>query len=580
MVPKQIDTRIALAVAMHANPGVYALLLGSGVSRSAQIPTGWEVVVDMIRRVAAASGEDCGSDTSRWYKEKFGEEPTYSGLLEAVGKSQAERSRLLKQYFDPSEEEREDGGKRPTNAHTAIAQLVRRGFVRVILTTNFDRLIERALENQGVAVTVINTPEAAEGAPPLVHCECTLVKLNGDYMDLRTRNTPDELAAYDSRIKTLLDRVLDEYGLIVCGWSADWDEALRKAIQRRKSRRFTTWWSLRGDLSESAKRLVTMNQAEIIPIEGADEFFHDLIERLSALDEFDRPHPISTKIAVAQTKKYLSESKYTIQLHDLIMREADRIADEITSGKYPVDGQFQDSEYARRIEAFDALSEIAIRILATGCYWDREKQHMETWLRAIKRVANAPRSVMSGNAWMLGIRRHPARLLLYAAGIAYAARNDLPSAYALLTGAKVREGNEESELALALVGDSGWYEVFKRLPGLERHKVPVSDHVYQVLRPAFYELLADETDYQVAFDMFEVLQSLHSADVSQWAIPSAFMYRTRGNALLFPLNRLFADVQESGDKSDFLRAGFCGGAVAKFTEAAICVQRMKQQIGW
>ena len=35
------------------------LLLGSGVSRAAGIPTGWEVVIDLIRKVAALENENC-----------------------------------------------------------------------------------------------------------------------------------------------------------------------------------------------------------------------------------------------------------------------------------------------------------------------------------------------------------------------------------------------------------------------------------------------------------------------------------------------------------------------------------------
>jgi hypothetical protein len=50
-------TKDPLAIAMHHGPGVYALLLGSGVSRAASIPTGWEVVGDMIRKVAQVRGQ-------------------------------------------------------------------------------------------------------------------------------------------------------------------------------------------------------------------------------------------------------------------------------------------------------------------------------------------------------------------------------------------------------------------------------------------------------------------------------------------------------------------------------------------
>jgi hypothetical protein len=45
-----------LAFSMSENPGVYAVLLGSGVSRSAGIPTGWEITLELIRRAGIAAG--------------------------------------------------------------------------------------------------------------------------------------------------------------------------------------------------------------------------------------------------------------------------------------------------------------------------------------------------------------------------------------------------------------------------------------------------------------------------------------------------------------------------------------------
>lgn len=42
-----IDPLYSLALSMESNPGIYALLLGSGVSRIAGIPTGWEIVLYM-----------------------------------------------------------------------------------------------------------------------------------------------------------------------------------------------------------------------------------------------------------------------------------------------------------------------------------------------------------------------------------------------------------------------------------------------------------------------------------------------------------------------------------------------------
>jgi hypothetical protein len=210
-----IDPMLSLAFSVHANKGVFALLLGSGVSRAAAIPTGWEIVLDLIRKLAHLQAEDCDPDPAAWYRAAFGEEPDYAKLLDALANSPAERSQLLRSYFEPTDEEREQGLKIPTVAHRAIADLVASGYIRVIVTTNFDRLPDNALESLGIVPTVISTPDAMEGALPLAHTACTIIKVHGDYLDSRIKNTPAELSHYDSRVNRLLDQVFDEYGLRV-----------------------------------------------------------------------------------------------------------------------------------------------------------------------------------------------------------------------------------------------------------------------------------------------------------------------------------------------------------------------------
>ena len=230
-----IDPLQSLAFSVQANPRVYALLLGSGVSRSAEIPTGWDIVEDLIRKLASTTGEDSLVNPEQWYIQQYDESPDYSRLLDELVKTQAERQQLLRPYFEPDEHEQEEGKKQPTAAHKAIARLVAQGFIKVIVTTNFDRLVERALEEEGITPTVLSRPEQIEGSRPLDHIDCCVIKVHGDYMDPLIRNTEAELEEYPPEVDRLLDRVLDEYGLIVCGWSAEWDHALCNALFRARS---------------------------------------------------------------------------------------------------------------------------------------------------------------------------------------------------------------------------------------------------------------------------------------------------------------------------------------------------------
>ena len=172
----------SLAFSMHANPGVYAVLAGSGVSRAAKIPTGWEITLDLVRKLAELRKETCDPDPEQWYRNTFSKEADYSDLLDALCGTPTERQQLLRGYIEPSPDEHDEGAKQPTAAHRAIAALAAKGFIRVILTTNFDRLIETGLEDAGVRPTVLTTPDQLQGALPLIHTPCCVVKLHGDYL--------------------------------------------------------------------------------------------------------------------------------------------------------------------------------------------------------------------------------------------------------------------------------------------------------------------------------------------------------------------------------------------------------------
>ena len=508
-----IDTILSLAISMYSNKGIYALLLGSGISRSAGIPTGWEVVLDLVKKLALLKNEDYGSDPATWYNKTFGEEPGYSKLLDALAKSPSERSQLLRDYFEPREEEREQGLKVPTAAHKAIADLVGGGYVRVILTTNFDRLLEQALEAVGVVPTVINTPDAVEGALPLVHTRCSIIKLHGDYLDTRIKNTSDELELYDSRLNTLLDRVFDEYGLIVCGWSAEWDTALRAALERCQSHRFTMYWAAKGEVGEVAKQLITLRSGEIIKILDADTFFSDLAEKVFALEEINRPHPLSAKMAEATVKKYLVDDRYRIRLHDLVMDELNLLDGELSDTHFPVGVPFTSDELWRRVQRYEALSEMLLAIIITGCYWDEKSQQL--WAKCLERLSYRPTAISGVPAW-IDLRLYPALLLLYGGGIAAIVAGQYDTFATLLTKAMARVESKDQPLVLAV---NAWevmeQNIAQQLPNMQNQISPLSDHLYSVLRAHLKEYLPQDIRYQECFDRFEYLLALVHADLAE-----------------------------------------------------------------
>ena len=93
------------------NKGVYALLLGSGISLPAKVMSGWKVTEDLIKKLATVQGETITTDFFLWFKTKYGCEAEYSKLLEQIGHKPSEMESLLRPYFEPSEEDVELGYK-------------------------------------------------------------------------------------------------------------------------------------------------------------------------------------------------------------------------------------------------------------------------------------------------------------------------------------------------------------------------------------------------------------------------------------------------------------------------------------
>ena len=513
-----IDPLLTLAVSMHAQKGVYAILLGSGVSRSAQIPTGWEVVLDLTSRLATASGIQCeGEAAAAWYKTTYGEPPDYSRLLDALAATPAERQQLLCSYFEPKEGEAEQGIKAPTLAHKAVAELVGDGHVRVILTTNFDRLAERAIEARGVTPAVIASPEAAEGALPLVHSLCTVIKLHGDYLDTRLKNTVQELETYDARIDVLLDRVLDEYGMIVCGWSAQWDRALRAAFERRHSRRFTIYWVSRGEPTEEARRLIDLCQARLILSEGADAFFPALAEKVRAVGDLEVPDPLTPAVAAATVKRYLAEDRYRIRLNDLVGEAVREAAREFDSQNFGLADNFTETEFLRRVKIYEAGTEVLRQMIVPLCHWVTTERHqvLATNMLELGTDYSLVNQAAYTEPWK-GLRLYPSLLLLYAGGIAALSAENYRMFAALLTGPKYHDHDGERPLLLHCCAPLVLRADLKRfLPGYLNHRTPASDYLADLLHPLMQTNLPLKYRYDECFDRFEYLMALVFADLRE-----------------------------------------------------------------
>lgn len=312
-----MDDCTKIAISMQSNKGVYALLLGSGISVSAGIPTTWAITKDLVHKLAAALGEEIAGDWDTWYRNKYSEEPSYSLILSKLVETSSERVNLMLPYFEPNDDEKETGLKQPTVAHKAIAKLAKKGYIKMVVTTNFDRLLELALENEGVTPQIVRCKEDLAHAIPIPHAPFTILKLNGDYKDCQFRNTDVELSSYPTEILNYLHTIISDFGLITCGWSADWDLALTNEIKSVINRRYPAYYTYLSHPSAGLNDLTQLDgQSKLVSIENADNFFSNLYDKVSAIEDSNE-RALDKDILIAQVKRYLSKPEYRIKLYDL-----------------------------------------------------------------------------------------------------------------------------------------------------------------------------------------------------------------------------------------------------------------------
>jgi hypothetical protein len=420
--------------------------------------------------------------------------------------------------------------------------------------------------------------------------------VHGDYLDTRIKNTPAELEQYDERLNRLLDRVFDEFGLIVCGWSAEWDTALRAAINRCPNRRFTTYWPARREPQGVAKELLNWRKGVFVEIKDADSFFQELEEKVSGLQEFDRPHPLSAEVAVVTLKKYLVDEQHRIRLHDLVNEETEKLYGQLSTEHFPLGSPFSSEELTQRVKRYESITEILLAVMVTGCYWG-EEFHEYLWIKCLERIANLhelKNGATSLELWR-NLSLYPALLLLYAGGIASIAAKKYDTFAALLTKAKVREPSKRHQrLVLSIhtraIMESG---IGQQLPGMEKSPTPLSAHLYELLREPLREFLPQDIQYQKCFDRFEYLLGLVHADLNLklggygWGPVGCFGWKSEfevNNGIAAHKQRIVEEIElESTDAGDNwlpLKAGLFDGSFERFKEVKVRYDELVNTGNW
>ncbi|MFB7049667.1 SIR2 family protein [Streptomyces microflavus] len=551
-----MEPHVNLAFSMRSTSGGYAILLGAGASVAAGMPSAFDVQQDLIVRMAAAEGESGIGDPHAWYKGRFGHEATYDALLAALTTSPFERQALLRSFFEPDQSERERGVKQPTQGHQAIARLVDGGHVRIILTTNFDGLIETALRQAGIEPTVVAHRDDVAGLAPLHTLKCLVVHVHGYYLNATSMlNTPEELDAYDTATDALLDRIFDDYGLVIAGWSATWDPALRNALSRCSRHVFASYWTDPYPLPDVARDVLARRRATYVQTDS-DTFFGEVADAVDALADTERRHPTSIAVEVASAKRSLSGTRQAISLHDTLRRESSRIASLPLRIGGPWDHEDVAAEHGRRLGLLESETELLLALIATTSYWGTAETD-RWWMRDLDQLGTAV--PVSGATALLNLARSPATMAIYAAGVAALAAERWSTLVRLLTEPQAENWHTGKTQAAAVLLSPG--QVFDYLAPVER--------LHNHLNPVFTRHLAlSPTAYVDAWERFEYLRAITQCDAGE-GLDWGFMRKSgRFSASRpGPSGWIQQELDREGDTHPLLAAGFLNGSAERLNTA-------------
>ncbi len=191
----------------------YMVFLGAGASYSSGIPLASHMIAEWRTMAHRESGAGTGDfeafcRAQPWY----GAPDEYSRLFEALFPKPVDRQRYLTEKIEAR-------GVYPGWGYLLLGNLMREGVFNVCLTTNFDDLLNDALTYFFGYNAVVCAWDAEVENISLTSERAKILKLHGDFLFDRLRNTTSELRALSRNMRSKVEEFAGHQGLIAIGYS-------------------------------------------------------------------------------------------------------------------------------------------------------------------------------------------------------------------------------------------------------------------------------------------------------------------------------------------------------------------------
>lgn len=248
--------------------------------------------------------------------------------------------------------------------------------------------------------------------------------------------------------------------------------------------------------------------------------------------ETDQSNNIKKEDAKKIIEELILDDKNIICIHKFLNRQVEELVKVLTQD-FSTLAQIQQNTYNtfyERVLAYDVYCENILQILITGAYWGSEKYYT-LWLNTFKRLANL-KVMESGYTSLINLQKYPSLLIYYALLLVGLIKEDFSLLYNVFHGFElnVYNDNEVEPISVYVPNKIIPKEVFNYVLKTKYH-TPVNDHLHDILRPFFIDIVADNNEFAVIFDRVEYFIGLEFGDIRInnqsrfWSPTGRFLWR-------------------------------------------------------
>lgn len=272
-----------------------SFLLGAGASVASGIPSGGQLVWDFKRSLYCTaqnirtslypdmSKESVQKEIQSYFDGQGGFPALWSSEEYSVYFEMCYPSRRDREYY--IQEKVRD--TKPSLGYLCMGELIVNGKIDLVSTTNFDDLVQagvRAIE-PGLSIRTISSAVSGSIGFSLDDGFPNIIKLHGDYLFDKLKNTGDELQKLEQEIADIWKKGIEDGGLIVVGYAGNDNSVmtvLEEAIRSNGFKRGLYWCQPRGvELSTRAKQFMeeacSLNEdSAIVEISDFDSLMYQL----------------------------------------------------------------------------------------------------------------------------------------------------------------------------------------------------------------------------------------------------------------------------------------------------------------